>query len=306
MFDLNSSELRASERPPERETPERVQAFVLHHRAFFVLLAVLVAQLLLLSVQITRNQKVRLIQVWAVAVFDPFARALRGSYDATTGAWGSYRDLWRAQQQNRELNLQLTAARSQILQLSQQAAEAQRLRELLEFKNQLPFPAIAAEVIASSPGESSKAVFIDKGADAGLTPDLAVMTSAGVVGKTLAVFPHTAQILLITDTSSGVACTLEKSRVQGILKGGNLNACQIHYVMNEAPVSLGETVLTSGLDQIYPKGLPVGFVAEIAEGNIYKTIKVRPAAALDRLETVLVVVKPPSSELQAQNAPSHP
>jgi len=69
---------------------------------------------------------------------------------------------------------------------------------------------------------------------------------------------------------------------------------------------VGEMVLTSGLDQIYPKGLPVGSVAEIAEGNIYKTIKVQPAAALDRLETVLVVLKPPSSELQALNSPSHP
>ncbi len=283
-----------------------MQAFVLRHRAFFFLLGVLVAQLLLLSVQITRNRKVRLIQVWAVAVFDPFARTLRGSYDAAAGAWGSYRDLWTAQQQNRELNLQLVAARTQVQQLSQQAAEAHRLRDLLEFKNQLPFQTVAAEVIATSPTETSKAVFIDKGADAGLTPDLAVVTPAGVVGKIIAVFPRTAQVMLITDSSSGAACTLDKSRVQGILKGGGLSLCQMHYVMNEAAVSVGETVLTSGLDQIYPKGLPIGSVTETAEGNIYKTIKVKPAAGLDRLETVLVVVKPPSSELQALNAPSHP
>ena len=306
MFDLNSPEFLGADRPPERETPERVQAFVSRHRAFFILLAVLVAQLLLLSVQITRNRKARLIQVWAVAVFDPFARTLRASYDATAGAWRSYRDLSGAQQQNRELNLQLVAARSQIQQLSQQAAEAHRLRDLLEFRNHLPFQAVAAEVIASSPGETSKAIFIDKGMDAGLTPDLAVMTPAGVVGKIIAVFPHTAQVILITDASSGVACTLEKNRVQGILKGGSLNLCQIRYVMNEATVSVGEMVLTSGLDQIYPKGLPVGSVAEIAEGNIYKTIKVQPAAALDRLETVLVVLRPPSSELQALNSTSHP
>lgn len=304
MLELRSSESHGAERPPERETPERVQAFVSSHRAFFVLLAVLLAQLLLLSVQITRNRKVRLIQVWAVAVVDPFARALRGTFDTATGAWGSYRDLWGTQQQNRELNLQLVAARARIQQLSQQAEEAHRLRGLLEFKNQLPFPAVAAEVIASSPGEASKAIFIDKGLDAGLTTDLAVVTPGGIVGKTIAVFPHTAQVMLVTDNSSGVACTLDKSRVQGILKGASLSLCQIHYVMNEAPVSVGEMVLTSGLDQIYPKGLPIGSVSELAEGNIYKTIKVKPAATLDRLETVLVLVKPPSADLQANNTPS--
>lgn len=306
MLELRSAETQGAGRPPERETPERVQAFVASHRAFFVLLAVLLAQLLLLSVQITRNRKVRLIQVWAVAVVDPFARVLRGTFDVATGAWGSYRDLMGTQQQNRELNVQLVAARARIHQLSQQAGEAHRLRGLLEFKNQLPFQAVAAEVIASSPGEASKAIFIDKGLDAGLTTDLAVVTPGGIVGKTIAVFPHTAQVMLVTDNSSGVACSLDKSRVQGILKGASLNLCQIHYVMNEAPVSVGEMVLTSGLDQIYPKGLPIGSVSEVAEGNIYKTIKVKPAAALDRLETVLVLVKPPSSELQAQNSSSRP
>ncbi len=306
MFDSTSPELARAEQPPEREAPEKVQAFVGRHRAFFILLGVLVAQLLLLSAQITRDQKVRLIQVWTVAVFDPFARALRGMSDATTAAWKSYRELWQAQQQNQELQIQLVAARAQVQQLSEEAAEGHRLRELLEFRNRLPFQTVAAEVIATSPGEASRAIFIDKGTDAGLTPDLAVITPAGVVGKILTVFPHTAQVLMITDSSSGAACTLERSRVQGILKGGKLNQCQVHYVMNESPVALGELVLTSGLDQIYPKGLPLGTVAQTADGNIYKNITVKPTAALDRLEGILVVLKPPSGELQALNVPARP
>lgn len=306
MFDSTSPELARAEQPPEREAPEKVQAFVGRHRAFFILLGVLVAQLLLLSAQITRDQKVRLIQVWTVAVFDPFARALRGMSDATTAAWKSYRELWQAQQQNQELQIQLVAARAQVQQLSEEAAEGRRLRELLEFRNRLPFQTVAAEVIATSPGEASRAIFIDKGTDAGLTPDLAVITPAGVVGKILTVFPHTAQVLMITDSSSGAACTLERSRVQGILKGGKLNQCQVHYVMNESPVALGELVLTSGLDQIYPKGLPLGTVAQTADGNIYKNITVKPTAALDRLEGILVVLKPPSGELQALNVPARP
>ncbi|MGA2477064.1 MAG: rod shape-determining protein MreC, partial [Terriglobia bacterium] len=252
-----------------------MQAFIARHRPVFILAAVLLAQLLLLSLQITRNRDVRLIRVWAVAAIDPFQRSLRGITDISLGAWRTYRSLLRAQQENQELHTQLVSAQSQIQQLSEQGAESLRLRALLEFKNRLPFQSVAAEVIASSPGENSNAIFIGKGADAGLTSDLAVITPEGVVGKTIAVFSHSSQVLLLTDPSSGVGVMLEKTRVQGVLKGDSQNLCLIRYIMNEEPVSSGEAILTSGLDQIYPKGLRVGTVVRTSAGNIYKNVEVK-------------------------------
>ncbi|HXX22488.1 MAG TPA: rod shape-determining protein MreC [Terriglobia bacterium] len=301
MFDPNSPESGASRRPVTRDGPN-VQAFIARHRPSFILAAVLVAQLLLLSLQITRNHDVRLIRVWAVAVVDPFQRSLRAITDISVGAWRTYRHLLRAQQENQELRMQLASAQSQLLQLSEQAAESGRLRALLDFKNQLPFQTVAAEVIASSPGENSNAIFIGKGVDAGLTSDLAVITPEGVIGKTIAVFSHSSQVLLLTDPSSGVGIMLEKTRVQGVLKGDSRNLCLIRYIMNEEPVAFGEAVLTSGLDQIYPKGLRVGSVVGTSAGNIYKNVEVKPAADLSRLETVLVVLRPNSTEQQALNA----
>jgi rod shape-determining protein MreC len=268
-----------------------MQAFVSRHRAFFILLVVMVGQLLLLSLQITRNQNVRLIQVWAVELFEPFERSIHWTVNKTTGAWRNIAGLWGAQKQNQDLRGELAATRAQALEFSEKAAEADRLRALLDFKNQLPFQTIAAEIIASSPGEKSNAIYIGKGLDAGLTADLAVITPLGIVGKIIAVFPHSAQVLLVTDPSSGVGCTLDKSRVQGVLKGAGQNMTQLHYVMNDRDVSVGDLVLTSGLDQIYPKGLPVGTVTRTAPGNIYKEIVVTPAVQLDRLETVLVAKK---------------
>ena len=164
MFDPNSPELTASTQHATREGPD-MQAFIARHRPVFILAAVLLAQLLLLSLQITRNGDVRLIRVWAVDAIDPFQRSLRGITDISLGAWRTYRSLLRAQQENQELHTQLVSAQSQIQQLSQQGAESLRLRALLEFKNQLPFQTVAAEVIASSPGENSNAIFIGKGAD---------------------------------------------------------------------------------------------------------------------------------------------
>ena len=304
MLDRDSSHFFGPTRRLNHEGPEAMQAFVSRHRAFFILVVVMVAQLLLLSVQITRNQNVRLIQLWAVRVFDPFERSIHWTMSSTTGAWRNFSGLWGAQKQNQELNLELASARNQILQLSQQAGEADRLRLLLEFKNRLSFQSVAAEVIASSPGERSNAIFIGKGSDSGFSPDLAVITPGGVVGKIIAVFPHSAQVLLITDPSSGVGCILEKTRVQGVMKGTGQSFGQLHYIMNDQLVSVGDPVLTSGLDQIYPKGLAVGTVTRASPGNIYKDILVAPDAALDRLETVLVVLKSAAQEqVPVKNGP---
>jgi rod shape-determining protein MreC len=301
MHDPQNQEMVSPDSPHSREGPEVMQAFVASHRPLSILLAVLLAQLLLLSFQITRNHNVRLIRIWALAVFDPFERSLKGITDATTWTWRTYGGLWRAQQENRDLRRELTTTRSQLRQVAEYAEESERLRRLLDFKARAPFQTVAAEIIAFSPGAGSNAILIDKGIDYGLTPDLAVITSAGVVGKTLSVYHHSSQLLLITDSSSGVGAMLERSRTQGVLKGTGNNLCQVDYVMNEETVSPGDAVVTSGFDQIYPKGLPVGTVLKVGDGNIYKSIVVRPAAELDRLETVLVVLKAGSEQEMAKH-----
>src|SRR5271157_1013899 len=311
MFDPNSPDLTRPVEALDHDGPD-MPAFVKRHRSFFALLVIVTAQILLLSLQIIRNNHVRLIRYWAVEAFDPFERSLGGLMNVSSTAYRTYRHLWRADQENQELHIQLVAAQAQIQRLGEQAGETQRLRNLLDFKNQLAFQTVAAEVIASSlgntssPGENSNAIFIDKGSDSGRTADLAVITPEGVVGKILAIFPHSAQVLLITDPSSGVGVTLAQSRVQGILKGGSNSFCDLHYVMNEEVVTRGEAVVTSGLDQVYPKGLPVGTVVNVGDGNIYKTISVKPSADLNRLEMVLVALKPGAAEQQALSLPARP
>jgi len=300
MFDAASSDLARPAPPPVHDGPD-MRGFVRRHLSPFVLLAVVIAQLMLLSLQITRNHHVRLIRYWTVQAFDPLERSVGGMMNVTSTAYITYRHLWHAEQENRELQLQLVAAQVEIQRLGQEAGEAEHLRNLLGFRNQLGYQTVAAEVIASSPGENSSAIFIDKGSDSGLTNDLAVIVPEGVVGKIVATFPHSAQVLLITDPSSGVGVSLAQSRVQGILKGGSNSSCDLHYVMNEEAVNRGEQVVTSGLDQVYPKGLPVGTVIKVGDGNIYKTIAVKPAVDLNRLEMVLVVIKPPAAIQQAMN-----
>jgi rod shape-determining protein MreC len=274
---------------------------VARHPSFFVLLGVLLGQLLLLSIQVTRNQNVRLINVWAAEVFGPFERGFHGAIENTLGAWASIHDLWAYKEANKQMGSELVLARARIQELSEKAAEVDRLKALLQFKEQSPYKTVAAQVIAASPQDGSTTIVIDRGQDAGLEADMPVITPEGVVGKIAAVYAHTAQILLITDPTCGVGCLLEESRIQGILRGSGRDQCELHYVMDDQKVPAGEAVITSGLDQIYPKGLLVGHVVRSEEGNIYRQITVKPAASLNQLESVLVLLK----STQAQEEVAH-
>ena len=117
-----------------------------------------------------------------------------------------------------------------------------------------------------------------------------VITPDGIVGKVHRVFWGSARVLVITDPDSGVGALLEKSRVHGVLQGSGGFFCQLAYVVNDERVEVGEHVLTSGEDLIYPKGLPIGVVTSVRPGPVFRQIRIRPSARLNRLEEVLVIV----------------
>lgn len=274
---------------------------VARHTSFFVLVGVLLAQLFLLSIQVTRDHNVRVINAWAAELFGPCERGFHDVIQGVAGSWAAVHDLWEYKQSNKELGSELVLARAQIQELSARAAEVDRLKALLDFKTRSPYRSVAAQVIAASPEDGSATVVIDRGQDVGLKADLPVITPQGVVGKVAAVYAHTSQVLMITDPTCGVGCLLEKSRIQGILKGSRQDLCELQYVMDDQKVSAGEAVVTSGLDQIYPKGLLVGYVVRAEQGNIYQHIAVKPAASLDRLEDVLILMESTPGQSEASN-----
>src|SRR5208282_2205335 len=129
-----------------------------------------------------------------------------------------------------------------------------------------------------------------KGENDGILPDMAVITADGIVGKVLHAYPSVSQVLLINDQTSGVGAILEKSRLQGILRGTSSGDVVLEKVMSDETVPVGEQVLTSGGDGIFPKGLAVGTVTQVSMGSdLFLNIHVRPSADLNRLEEVLVI-----------------
>jgi rod shape-determining protein MreC len=265
------------------------------HLNLTVLVAVLFVQVIALAYQVKRSTEkgpVRLIRVWGVNLITPAENAVVRTQDWVVNTWNNYfylRNVRRENERLREENLRL---RLEQVRMSQDASQAQRLQALLRFKEQFISETVAAQVIGSSGSEQSRVIYIDKGAKDGIKPDMAVITPGGIVGKVMRVFPETSQVLEINDQSSGLGAILEKSRLQGILKGTASGETMVHYIMGDERVEPGENVLTSGGDRIFPKGLPIGTVVQVNPGpDAFLRIRVKPSARLDRIEEVLVITR---------------
>jgi rod shape-determining protein MreC len=262
-------------------------------RPLILLAIVLGSQLILLGMQIKREGNVPLISVWAAWAVTPFQKAGNWMIDSVSGAWNSYVALRSVRKENAALHEELNRLKIRAQQLEGQAAEVKRLTTLLAFKEANAAAAmLTARVVGGSPSDSVRAIYIDRGESDGVRRNMAVITPDGAVGKILAVYGSTAQVLLITDKESGVGALLEKTRTMGVVRGTGDPLAEMNHVINEQEVGVGETILTSGLDQIFPKDIPVGVVASTEKGNPFKVIRVRPAARLDRLEEVIVLLAP--------------
>jgi len=265
------------------------------YKNLIVLACVLVAQVLGLAVQVKRTtdtESSRLIRIWAVNTVTPFEKVLHWVNSGSGNLWHNYFYLRGVRAENRELKAEIERLRLDQVRLNEDAAQARRLQALLAFKEQFISQTLPAQVIGSGGSEQSRIVYIDKGQHDGLKPDMAVITVDGIVGKVLKVFGSTSQVLLIDDQSSGVGAILEKTRLQGILRGTSGGEVVLERIMTDNPVQPGEEVRTSGGDRIFPKGLPVGTVTRVGNGSdLFLSIRVRPAANLSKLEEVLVVTK---------------
>ena len=281
-----------------------MRAFIQRHRHLALLLLILFVQLLSLAYQIKRDNDIRLIRLWAVALVTPVEKSLHFVVDSATVLWEGYIGLYRTERENHQLRGELEQVRLRLHELEARVAEADRLTALLELKQNHPqTPLLAAEVFGASPAPTGRTVFVNRGRNHGVKRNMAVLAAQGIVGKVIHVFPNSAQVLLITDRESGVGAMLAETHVQGVLKGTGHDLCRLEYVSSEEAIAVGMRVLTSGQDLLYPKGFPIGTIASVEAGDYFQKILVKPVARLNRLEHVFILARAPGI-LSFTRAPS--
>lgn len=291
-------------------------------RPLALLAIVVVAQVLLLAFQVRRTNRtqshdVPLIRYWAAELILPIERAGSWMFSGMGGFWSGYIDLRHERAENVRLRAENADLKLRNHELETQTAEAQRMDSLVAFRREHPeAPMIAAQVTAStramvaarviggSADPVSHTVYVNRGADDGIRRNMAVITPDGIVGKTVEVLPHSAQVQLINDRESGVGAMFAASRTHGIVKGTGDPDPQMDYIVNDEKVHPGDEIITSGDDRIFPKGLAVGVVADNKPASPFQVIHIRTAARLDRLEDVLVLLS--QKELNLKSAAENP
>jgi rod shape-determining protein MreC len=281
-----------------------MESFFFRYRNPLVLLAILVAQIVGLAVQVRHTDSgrntldpkdgpgVRLIRLWANEAVSPPERIIHTSKMGAAWLWQNYIDLRHTQQQNEELQKTIDRLRLEQASLLEDAKQGERLQALVDFQQKYIYKTVAAQAIGSSGSDQARLFYIDKGADYHLERDMAVITPDGIVGKVRDVFPNSAQVLEINDQTSGAGVILATTRIRGTLRGNAIGQPQIIGILADQRIQPGEQVLTAGGDMIFPRGLPVGVVEKVIhdpDRDAFIDVIVKPAAHLDRLDEVLVI-----------------
>jgi len=281
-----------------------MESFFARYRNLLVLLAVLLAQIIGLAMQVRRTDSghnsldpqdapgVRLLRLWAGEVVTPPEKAFHATRMGAVSLWQDYMELRHIREQNQDLQKTIDRLRLEQASLLEDAKQGERLQALMDFQQKYIYKTQAAQAIGTSGSDSSRVFYIDKGADYKLERDMAVITADGIAGKVREVFPHTAQVLAINDQTSGAGVILMTTRIRGILRGNAAGQPQIVGILKDDRIQPGEKVLTAGGDMIFPRGLPVGVVEKVVpdpERDSFVDVIVRPAAHLNRLDEVLVI-----------------
>src|ERR1700720_1614480 len=276
------------------------------HKSLILLAGVILLQVVLLAVQIKRDSQGRLLRVWTVGAVSPFQRAGAKGIGNIRGTWSHYFALQNTSRENEQLRSENDQLKMQVNQLQSKAAESDRLAALLNFRqSQHNVPMLAARVIGTSADTSSQTVYLDRGERDGIRRNMGVITPDGVVGKVIESYRDTAQVLLLTDKDSGVGAMLADSRIQSPVGGPGEPLLAMKYIPTDDTVNMGEHVVTSGMDRIFPRDLPVGTVAEIKTGRPFQQVRGRRGANLQRLEEVIVLLTLHQLE-QKREAPAPP
>jgi rod shape-determining protein MreC len=262
-------------------------------KSLWVLAVLLLVQVILMSTYARHPESEQsVLRTWLMTAFTPIARVADGVIGKVTGSVGSYTDLRNAQEENAQLRQQVEQLSADLNRAVERGTEYELLRSQLALPSLAQYAKLAANVISRDTNIWFKRLMIDRGSLDGVKLNMPVATATGIVGRVISLGPNFAQVQVITDKNAGVGVMLQNSRTPGELKGLDNARCELRNIPATDTVEVGELVVTTGLDRIYPKGLAVGQVERIDNdpNAPWHKIIIKPSAPVDRVEHVLVLL----------------
>ncbi|MCK6555678.1 rod shape-determining protein MreC [Candidatus Binatia bacterium] len=268
--------------------------FLHDHRIVVTVAALSLLSLLLLSSTAQRPGRPDPLARVVLEVMRPLQAAVTAGIDVAGDGWTTYVGLVGVRRENERLARRVLELEQQLVRLNEVEQAEKRLAGLLGFRSSLDLPLLAALVVGRDPLPVFGTLTVNRGEADGIRRNMAVLSAQGVVGRTIDTSPNAARVLLITDHNSGVDAVVQRTRARGIVEGALDGRCVMKYLKREEDVEVGDAIVTSGLDGIFPKGVSIGTVTHVTRGTrgLLQVAEVQPSAPLDRVEEVVIVPAP--------------
>ena len=261
-----------------------------------LVLAVVLAHVILISTQVNAELGATVLETVTFGAFTEVQRLLTTACDSVVGLWSGYVGLRDVREENVELSREIDDLRLELQEQRALAQQARSLERLLELRQTVALPTLSARVIATDATPYFRTLTIDRGRRDGVRLDLAVIAPAGVVGRVVgSPGPRAAQVQLLVDRNAAAGALIERTRASGVVVGtDDADFLQMEYVSNLEDVQVGDEIVTSGIDGIYPTGFRIGAVTDVAQGiGLYQSIRIDPIVEFSQIEDVLVVLDAP-------------
>lgn len=265
--------------------------FFKNYRAVIFMGALIAAALLLLSYSLKYDAGQSVLKKLVLEAAAPVQKIFNGSVEGVENAWARYIHLVGLEETNRKLKSKIDGLQADLVLYKEGYLEAERLKKLLALQEEHPYRFTAARVIGKEQAALSKTLWINKGGADGLKPGMPVMAPPGLIGRLTEVSWHSSKVLLLIDEGSNVDVLIQRTRAQGMVRGAGSRGCVVRYISKTQDVREGDVIVTSGLSNIFPKGLLIGKVSHVdrTDVGLFLHILVAPFTDFTALEDVLVL-----------------
>jgi rod shape-determining protein MreC len=239
------------------------------------------------------------IEAGLILILSPVLSTVDTVTDVSEQLWNEYIDLRNLKQENLKLMDELREAKSDRDRLTESEITSERYKQLLNLSEQFGTNTIASEVIQRSGNTWNSILLVNSGSVHGVSPFMGVISEKGVVGQVVRVTPYISKVITLLHPQCGVAVLMQKSRISGVIAGNGQGSCTLKFASHFDRVILGDTVVTSGFDAVFEKGIPVGRVTRVEKvpGEIFQRIEIMPFVEFSSVESVLLMIQQNEMEL---------
>lgn len=265
--------------------------FLRNYKSVIFVVFLLIIALIILSYNVKYDTGGGFFRKIVLEATAPAQNALSISIKSVSDAWQRYVILVGLEEKNKNLNKKIDELETKLILYQEGYLEAQRLSKLLDLRNDFNYQFISALVVAREQASLSKTILINKGSVHGLKVGMPVIAQPGLIGRLIDVSWNASKVLLLIDASSNVDVILQRTRLQGIIRGAGFRGGILKYITKNQDVKEGDTIISSGMGGVFPKGLLIGKVSgvEKQDNDLFLKINVAPFADFSQLEEVSIL-----------------